>query len=393
VGTSASIYFFAGDFADVLKRHAEGADQIYATHDEVAKLIIGLVDAGVRLTIYSFITPEAREDSPREGLRIVSLGACNFADVQLLSAAVAKDDSEAIVAHFAPAELLRAVIARRRRSMAVLANSYNRKGPKAFLQRRRIVALLNNPQFDLVSNHCLPATEHLARLGVAGSKLIAWDVPHRFDPKDVEPKQLPTGPRYKAAYAGTINEDKGVGDLIRAVAQLRREGIEVECSFAGGGAVEEMKALAARLGVGDLLSFCGLIRNREVFAMFREADVVAVPSRSEYPEGFPLTMFEAIGSRTPIVCSDHPMFRPVMKDGVHAAVFPAGSSEAFAVAIRRLLSDASLYERLSLNAELGWDALKGPANWRTMLSEWIINGTQSTWIQQHKLEASTRAAA
>lgn len=393
MATSASIYFFAGDFADVLKRYAGGADQIYATHDEVAKLIDDLLTAGVQLTVYSFITPEAREDSPREGLRIVSLGARNFAEVDLLSAAVAEDESEAIVAHFAPAQLLRAVIARGRRSMAVLANSYNGKGPRAFLERRRIASLLNNPQFELVSNHCMPATRHLATLGVSQKKLIPWDVPHRFNPSDVEAKSLRPGPRYKAAYAGTINEEKGVGDLIQAVAVLREEGLQLQCSLAGGGDVAGMTALAGQLGVGDLVTFRGLVPNQEVFAMFRGADVVVVPSRAEYPEGFPLTMFEAIGSRTPIVCSDHPMFLPVMKDGVHAAMFRAARTAAFADAIRRVLTDADLYSRLSNNAQLSWAALKGPADWRTMLREWILNEAESRWIVEHKLDSVSQAAA
>jgi glycosyltransferase involved in cell wall biosynthesis len=393
VGTSASLYFFAGDFADVLKRYENGADQIYATHDEVAKLIEDLLAAGVRLTVYSFVTPEAREDTPRDGLRIVSLGARNFAEVDLLSAAVARDGSDVIVAHFAPAQLLRAVIARGRRSMAVLANSYNGRGLKAVLERRRISSLLNNPRFELVSNHCMPATQHLAALGVMRNKLIAWDVPHRFDPNDVEPKWLPQGRPLKAAYAGTINEDKGVGDLIRAVAALREQGVELECSLAGGGDIDAMIALAAQLGVRDLVAFRGLVPNRDVFAMFRDADVVVVPSRSEYPEGFPLTMFEAVGSRTPIVCSDHPMFRAVMKDGLHAAMFRAGSSGAFADAIRRVVTDADLYSRLSRNAQLSSAALEGPADWRTMLREWILNGSESQWILEHKLDPSSRAAA
>jgi glycosyltransferase involved in cell wall biosynthesis len=393
VGTSASLYFFAGDFADVLKRYDEGADQIYATHDEVARLIDDLLATGVRLTVYSFMTPEAREDSPRDGLRIVSLGARNFAEVGLLSAAVAEDESDAIVAHFAPAQLLRAVIAKRRRSMVVLANSYNGRGPKAFLERRRIASLLNNPRFELVSNHCLPSTEHLAKLGVTRNKLIAWDVPHRFNPNDVQPKSPPNGPRYKAAYAGTINEEKGVGDLIRAVAALRGDGLELQCSLAGGGDVDGMTAFARQLGVADLITFRRLVPNRKVFAMFRDADVVVVPSHSKYPEGFPLTMFEAIGSRTPIVCSDHPMFLPVMKDGLHAAMFRAGRAGAFADAIRRVLTDADLYSRLSHNAQLSWAALKGPADWRTMLREWILNGAESQWIMEHKLDTPSRAVA
>jgi len=385
LGGSASIYFFAGDFADVLRRHAEGVEQTYATHDECAKLLKGLLDAGVELTIHSFVTPEAREERPLDGLRIVSLGARGYADSGLLREAVARDNSDSIVAHFPNMELLRAVISTNCRSMAVLANSYNRKGPKAWLERWRVARLLNNPRFELVSNHCLPATNHLASFGVDRSKLIAWDVPHRFDPKDVTPKTLGAGPTFKVAFAGAIRADKGVADLIRAAAQLKGDGLELQCSFAGSGEIDEMQSLGRDVGVSDQLDFRGLVPNGEVFNLFRTADVVVVPSHREYTEGFPLTMFEAIGSRTPIVCSDHPMFVPVLKDGVHAALFSGGDASAFADALRLVLSDADLYARLSANADRTWAGLKGPADWRTMLTKWILEGRESDWIDQHML--------
>jgi glycosyltransferase involved in cell wall biosynthesis len=385
LGGSASIYFFAGDFADVLRRHAEGVEQTYATHDECAKLFKGLLDEGVELTIHSFVTPEAREERPLDGLRIVSLGARGYADSGLLHEAVAKDKSDAIVAHFPNMELLRAVMAGENRAMAVLANSYNRKGPKAWLERRRVAGLLNSPRFELVSNHCLPATNHLASFGVDRAKLIPWDVPHRFDPKDVAPKTLAPGPTFKVAFAGAIRADKGVADLIRAAAQLKGDGLELKCSFAGSGEIEDMQALGRELGISEMLEFRGLVPNREVFDLFRKADAVVVPSHREYTEGFPLTMFEAIGSRTPIVCSDHPMFVPVLKDEVHAAIFRGGDAGAFADAIRRVLTDPDLYARLSANAEKTWAALKGPADWRTMLTKWILEGQKSEWIEQHLL--------
>ena len=296
LGGSASIYFFAGDFADVLRRHAEGVEQTYATHDECAKLFKGLLDEGVELTIHSFVTPEAREERPLDGLRIVSLGARGYADSGLLHEAVAKDKSDAIVAHFPNMELLRAVMAGENRAMAVLANSYNRRGPKAWLERRRVAGLLNSPRFELVSNHCLPATNHLASFGVDRAKLIPWDVPHRFDPKDVAPKTLAPGPTFKVAFAGAIRADKGVADLIRAAAQLKGDGLELKCSFAGSGEIEDMQALGRELGISEMLEFRGLVPNREVFDLFRKADAVVVPSHREYTEGFPLTMF---GSRSP----------------------------------------------------------------------------------------------
>jgi glycosyltransferase involved in cell wall biosynthesis len=362
-------------------------EQIYATHNEVAKLFKDLIDEGVDLTIYSFMTPEARDERPMKGLRVVSLGAKKYDDHGLLEAAVAEDKSDAIVAHFPSMELLRAVMATDARAMAVLANSYNRRGPKAALERWRVARLLNNSRFELVSNHCMPATNHLAGFGVKRDKLIAWDVPHRFEPKDTPPKTLTEKHSYTIAYAGAIRADKGVADLIRAVAMLRAEGLQLKCTLVGGGDIDEMKALSLELGIEDRVDLLGLRPNSEVFDHFRSADVVVVPSHAEYTEGFPLTMFEAIGSRTPIVCSNHPMFVPVLKDGIHAAIFPAGNVAAFARALSRVLKQPELYALLSNNADLSWEALKGPADWRSLLSKWILERTDTDWMRQHKLDS------
>ena len=265
MGTSASIYFFAGDFADVLRRHDVGAEQIYATHNEVAKLTKGLLAAGIEFTIYSYVTPEARDERPLEGLRIVSLGARSFDDYGPLRSAVERDRSDAIVAHFPSIPLLRGVMAKNSRALAVLANSYKAKGLKAFLERRQIARLLNSPRFELVSNHCLPATNQLAKMGVARERLIPWNVPLRYDPADRDPKTLVPARRYTAAYAGGIRANKGVADLIRAAAALKRRGLELHCYFAGAGEIEQMGSLGRQLGVADQLTFMGLMPNAEVF--------------------------------------------------------------------------------------------------------------------------------
>jgi glycosyltransferase involved in cell wall biosynthesis len=383
--SSVSIYFFAGDFADVLRRYDEGSQQIYQTHNEVARLIYDLLAMGQRLNIYSFLTRERGEVRPLDGFRVVNLGAKDYSAASLLKTAVAEDDADSIIAHFPNLELLHAVTAKRCRAMAVLATSYNRRGFRSLLERRRVVSLLNNPRFELVSNHCLPATKHLARIGVKPEKLIAWDVPHPFDPASREAKKLVARPVFEAVYVGAIAASKGVAELIHAVALLRDQGFELRCLLAGLGDLDEMKAIGTSLGVTDLLSFVGLIGNTEVFNMMMAADLVVVPSRAEYPEGFPLTMFEAIASRTPIVCSDHPMFRPVIADRRNASVFSAGNYRALAAAIQRTLTDSALYAELSNNATLTWEALKGPADWRTMIVKWVIEGRSSPSIHDRLL--------
>jgi glycosyltransferase involved in cell wall biosynthesis len=385
--TVVSFYFFAGDFADVLQRYERQEQQIYQTHNELARMVHDLLETGHRVNLYSFITGKRTEEYPLKGLKIVNLGAADYSITSLLKAAVEKDDAEAIVAHFANLELLRAVSRSRARSIAVLANSYNKKGLKSVIEKYRVVTLLNNERFQLVSNHCLPATEHLSSIGVDRSKLIAWDVRHPFTPASYAQKAFVPRPRFELFYVGSITENKGVTDLVRAVALLRTRGLEVHCSLAGHGDINVMTSLASQLRVSDLFSFLGLVGNNEILKLMRASDVVAVPSRTIYPEGFPLVIFEAIASRTPIVCSDHPMFRPVLFDGRNASVFPAGNHLLFADAIKRILCDAGLYARLSLAAFSTWEALKGPADWRTMLTKWVNEGASSEWIQKHKLPA------
>jgi glycosyltransferase involved in cell wall biosynthesis len=380
-----SIYFFAGDFVDVLRRYDKGHEQIYQTHNEVARLIYDLIQADQQLTIYSFVTPEYRDERPLAGLRIVSLGAGNFATKSLLKTAVNHDRADAIVA-FPNVELLNAIDAGTSRSLVVCANSYNSTGIRSTLARWRIVSLLNRPRFELVANHCWPATEHLEQIGVKREKLIAWDIAHPFDPKCYTPKALvPRQQRFEVIFVGSIAEGKGVSDLIRAIALLRSQGMEVHCSLAGLGDIGAMQELSANVAVLDLISFLGLIGNTEVFTRMAAADLVIVPSRVEYPEGFPLTMFEAIASRTPIVCSDHPMFRNLMIDSENASVFSAGDYHSCAAAIKRTLTNPNLYNALSENASSTWEKLKGPADWRTLIFKWVVEGRSSQWITDRML--------
>ena len=56
------------------------------------------------------------------------------------------------------------------------------------------------------------------------------------------------------------------------------------------------------------------------------ATLVCVPSRHEFPEGFPQTLTEALAARTPVVASDHPVFTRVLRDGEGVRYFPAGNA-------------------------------------------------------------------
>ncbi len=157
-------------------------------------------------------------------------------------------------------------------------------------------------------------------------------------------------------------------------------------TFAGYGEIDRMRRLAQSLGVEAKADFIGGIPNPQVFKRFQDADLLIIPSRSQFQEGFPLTMFEAVASHTPIVCSDHPIFKRSMADGANAALFRAGDSRDLARAIDRIASDPDQYLRLSRAADQTWESLRGPADWRRLIVEWVTEGPDTDWIQSHMLD-------
>jgi glycosyltransferase involved in cell wall biosynthesis len=383
-----SFYFSAGDFYEALSRFGEGLSQFYQTHDEIAKLVCELSEQRIQTTIISHVTPARKERTYGDWVKIIDLGEKNFTASASLIRSVREVPADVIIAHHATPQLLRACLGIKARIFPILANTDNRTGLRAWVRRKKYVRLLNHPRFDLVANHCMPATRQLAAFGVKKEKLVAWDIAHPFHPKAKSAKLLPKRGPFQMFYAGSINEAKGVGDLIRALPIALGAGADARCVLAGAGAVNSMQALARALGVEDKVVFAGMLPNAEVRERMADADVVVIPSRAEFPEGFPLTMFEAVASRTPVLCSDHPVFRDLFVDGRDVALFKEGDSASLARALVRLLSNGELYHHLSLNAEATWKLLDGPADWRTLVKTWMFEGADAPWIQRYVLSNS-----
>ena len=118
----------------------------------------------------------------------------------------------------------------------------------------------------------------------------------------------------------------------------------------------------------------------------RGADAVVIPSRHEYPEGLPLTIYEALAARTPIIASDHPMFRGALVDEESALIFPETNIVSLASAIARLSTDHSLYRRLSANSERAWQALQLHVTWGDLMERWLADTPiDRQWLFERRL--------
>ena len=94
---------------------------------------------------------------------------------------------------------------------------------------------------------------------------------------------------------------------------------------------------ANELGLGPRVAFTGMVRPREVAARLEPADVLVLPNpATAASERYtsPLKLFEYLALGRPIVASDLPAFREVVRHRENALLFEAGSAPALAAAVR-----------------------------------------------------------
>jgi len=265
------------------------------------------------------------------------------------------------------ATLLRAALRHRWQTLAMFAGFFpNLRRYDRFLTTR-IVRSLNDPLIFAAGNHRQPATDSMIEAGLRPEKGIAWDYPLARDPADFPYRQLSPG-RVEIVYAGAMSQAKGVGDLIDAAIQLKAR--DIQLTLCGTGPDLAGFENRARI-LGDSVRFLGRVGNDEVFRQMASATFVCVPTRHEFPEGFPLTLTEALTAHTPILASDHPVFTRVLNDGEGLKYFPAGNAPALAGLISRLIEEPTSYELLSRRTTEAFDKLQCPIRFHEIVERWL----------------------
>jgi glycosyltransferase involved in cell wall biosynthesis len=115
-----------------------------------------------------------------------------------------------------------------------------------------------------------------------------------------------------------------------------------------------VKEVAAALDCASRITFTGMIPPADVAARLREADVLILPNpRSAISSDFtsPLKLFEYMASGRPIVASDLPALREILRQEENALLVDAGNPPALVAAIRRIKDDPALGARLARQAQ------------------------------------------
>lgn len=130
---------------------------------------------------------------------------------------------------------------------------------------------------------------------------------------------------------------KRIGDLVQAVAALRRYLPDVQLRIVGDGPLHaEHVALVDRLGLHGTVTFLGAIADEQVKRQYAHADVFCLPSRQE---GFGIVFLEAMIAGLPIVSTTAAAIPEVVQHGATGILVPPQDVASLAGALLMLLTD------------------------------------------------------
>jgi glycosyltransferase involved in cell wall biosynthesis len=381
-----TIVQYAGDYREAYNRLAAGGKETYHAQRYSVDVVGSLAQKLDQVCVICALSEEKYDISLGNGVRAIGAGLKQGFHPSRLIPELVKSRPTRISLTTPMVPILRWANANRVRSIVPLADSFQKGGLRATFRQKRLAYYLNRPTVEWVGNHGINACLSLLDIGVVPDKIVPWDWPPSHRPSDHAERTLQGNLPYKILYVGSVVRPKGVGDLLQAVSQMRARTLDVTLSIIGRDPDGAMTALSDALGLSKVVNFAGIVPNEDVPAAMRAADVVVIPSRHEYPEGLPLTIYEALAARTPIVASDHPMFRGALVHNESAVIFRAGDGTAMASALTRLLRDPVLYAKLSQRSEAAWNRLQLPVTMGRLLEAWISDSpAEAQWIRDHRL--------
>jgi glycosyltransferase involved in cell wall biosynthesis len=146
------------------------------------------------------------------------------------------------------------------------------------------------------------------------------------------------------AFAGRITRQKALEVAFDALARV--EGVSLLVAGEGPD-LPHLRRDATERGLDGRIRFLGPLGRDDVLALFRAADASLLTSSWE---NFPHTVVEALAVGTPVVATAVGGVPELVRDGENGLLVPAGDAEALAAAIRRLIAEPGLRDRLAASA-------------------------------------------
>ena len=154
-------------------------------------------------------------------------------------------------------------------------------------------------------------------------------------------------------YFGSFYSYEGLHLLLRALPALRERRTDIALLLVGGGPEESnLRALAAKLELGDCVCFAGRVRHEEMQRYYDLADLFVFPRVSMRLTELvtPLKPLEAMAQERIVVASSVGGHRELVHDHETGYLFPPGAPDRLAEGVLAALADQPSWPRIRARA-------------------------------------------
>jgi glycosyltransferase involved in cell wall biosynthesis len=160
-------------------------------------------------------------------------------------------------------------------------------------------------------------------------------------------------------FIGRLDPIKRLPDLIRAVGVLRG-GVRLHI-FGGGSERPQLERLIRHLQLSEVVTLHGVVPRPQ--DALRQIGLLVLPSKAE---GFGLVLIEAMAAGVPVLATNVPGIRDVVRDGETGVLVPC-DPQALAAALERLVENPELRGRL---AAAGREDVRQRFTWAAVLPQY-----------------------
>lgn len=198
--------------------------------------------------------------------------------------------------------------------------------------------------------------DYIASLGLS-PKLISV-IPNGVSPSDFSASPLPPreGRVPSLLYIGTLADWQGLEVVIKALPKIL-EHKAVQLRIVGRGRSRQRKFLSKqirKLGVEGNVIVQPAVPHHEVPALIAESDICIAPlglnDRNVTQGACPIKLLEYMASSRPLIASNLPIVRELVREDVDGLLFSPNDPEDLARKVLLLLNDVELSRRLAVSA-------------------------------------------
>jgi len=198
--------------------------------------------------------------------------------------------------------------------------------------------------------------EYIASLGL--NRKLVTVIPNGVSPSDFSPSPLPLREDRVPTllYIGTLADWQGLDVIVKALPKILEQH-PVRLQIVGRGRSRQRKMLMKqirRLGLEENVILSPAVPHHEVPKLIAESDVCVAPlglnDRNVTQGACPIKVLEYMASSRPLVSSNIPIVRELVREDVDALLFSPNDADDLANKVLLLLNDVGLSKRLADSA-------------------------------------------